>query len=157
MSNLEVFNSGNSAAAISLAAGGTLYYVGRIDGVSGKVHKLRSLDLWCDNAANTDGTYEVVIARCTTTNVDTEWGAITGLKTDSSAGAAVAGVAYIPSGGTPAPTGVSRMYNYGGISYGSKFSRLFSLNINPAESLLIAVQHPVNSRNVRFTFELETP
>lgn len=157
MSNLEVFNSGNSAAAISLATGGTLYYVGRIDGVASKVHKLRSLDLWIDNAANTDGTYEVVIARCATSNVDTEWGSVTGQKTDSSAGAAVAGLVYIPSGGTPAPTSVTRMYNYGGISYASKFSRLFSLNINPSESLLIAVQHPVNTRSVRFTLELETP
>lgn len=154
---LEILNSGNSAAAISLATGGTLYYVARIDGVSGKVHRLKYLEVWCDNGASTDGTYEVVIARCATSNVDTEWGAITSQKWNSAAGAAVAATVYIPSGGTPAPTSVTRLANYGGISYASKFKQLFDLEINAAESYLVAVQHPVNTRSFRWTMEIATP
>lgn len=156
--NIEILNSGNLAATIPLTSAATLYYVGRVDGVANKVHYLKSLDFWIDNPATTDGNYEVIIARCTTSGVDTEWGAITSQKWDSAAGAAVAATAYIPSGGTPVPTtGLVRLANYGGISNASRFFRLFNIPINPSESLLIAAQHPVASRNCRWTMEIGTP
>jgi len=154
---IEVLNSGSSASPITLTTGGTLYWVARIDGVSGKVHKLKYIDAWIDNAANTDGTWELVIARCATANVDTEWAAITSQKWNSASVAAVSAAVYIPSGGTPSPTSVTRLANYGGISYASKFKQLFNLEINASETFLIGIQHPVNSRSARWTIEIETP
>lgn len=156
MPNIECFTSGDSSAPVSLSTGGTLYYVARIDGVSNKVHFLKSLDVWIENLASTEY-FEVVIARCATSNVDTEWAAITGQKSDSSAGAAVAGQVYKPSGGTPAPTSVTRVRNYGGQIFPAKFYRLFNEPINPSETLLIGVQASANSKNARWNLELQTP
>lgn len=154
---IEILNSGTSAAPISLATGGTLYWVARIDGVSGKVHRLKYLEAWMDNGASTDGGWELVIARCATANVDTEWAAITSQKWNSASVAAVSATVYIPSGGTPAPTSVTRLANYGNISYATKFKQLFNIEINASESYLVGIQHPVNTRSARWTMEIETP